>query len=44
MAGSAKANGREPESCLGRVFLFELGHSVMDAIAQHTQARLMLEL
>ncbi len=25
-AGSLKANGREPKSCLGRVFNFKLGH------------------
>ena len=34
-AGSAKANGREPKSCLGRVFNFKLGHFVLYAIAWH---------
>ncbi len=33
--GSAKANGREPKSCLGRVFNFKLGHFVFYAIAWH---------
>jgi len=32
-AGSAKANGREPKSCLGRVFNFKVGHFVMHALA-----------
>jgi hypothetical protein len=32
---SAKANGREPKSCLGRVFNFNLGHFVLHAIAWH---------
>ena len=36
-AGSAKANGREPKSCLARVFNFKLGHFVMYAIAWHIQ-------
>ena len=36
-AGSAKVNGREPKSCLGRVFNFKLGHFVMYAIAWHMQ-------
>jgi hypothetical protein len=31
--GSAKANGREPKGCFGRVFNFKLGHFVMYAIA-----------
>jgi len=35
--GSEKANGREPKSCLGRVFNFKLGHFVLYAIAQHIQ-------
>jgi len=35
--GSAEANGREPKSCLGRVFNFKLGHFVMHAIAWHIQ-------
>ncbi len=34
---SAKANGREPKSCLGRIFNFKLGHFVMYAIAWHIQ-------
>jgi hypothetical protein len=42
--GSAKANGREPKMCMGRVFNFKLGSFVMYAIARHTQARLSLEL
>jgi len=29
MVGSAKANGREPKSCLGRVFNSKLGHTAM---------------
>ncbi len=33
--GSVKANGREPKSCLGRIFNFKLGHFVMYAIAWH---------
>jgi hypothetical protein len=37
LAGSAKANGREPKSCLGRVFNFESGHFAMYAIAWHIQ-------
>jgi hypothetical protein len=37
LAGSAKANGREPKSCLGRVFNFKLGHFVLYAITQHIQ-------
>jgi hypothetical protein len=32
-AGSVKANGREPISCLGRVFIFKLGCFVMCTIA-----------
>jgi hypothetical protein len=43
-SGSAKANGREPKSCLGRVFNFKLGYSIMYAIAQHIQERPSLEL
>ncbi len=35
--GSAKANGREPKSCLGRVFNFKLGPFVMYVIAWHIQ-------
>ena len=31
--GSTKANGREPKSCLGRVFNFKLGCFVMCTIA-----------
>ncbi len=27
--GGAKANGREPESCLGRVFCFKFGFFVI---------------
>ncbi len=36
-AGSAKANGREPKSCLGQVFNFKLGHFVMYAMAWSIQ-------
>ncbi len=36
--GSAKANGREPKSCLGQVFNFKLDRFVMHAIARHAQA------
>jgi hypothetical protein len=42
--GSTKANGREPKSCLGRVFNFKLGCFVMCTIAWPIQARLSLEL
>jgi hypothetical protein len=35
--GSAKGNGREPKSCLGRVFNFKLGPFVMYAMAWHIQ-------
>jgi len=35
--GSTKANGREPKSCLGRVFNSKLGHFAMYAIAWHIQ-------
>ncbi len=45
MPGSAKANGREPKSCLGQVINFKLGrHSIMYAVGQHVQALLSLEL
>ncbi len=37
ITGSAKANGREPKSCLGWVFNFKLGHFAMYAIAHHIQ-------
>jgi len=40
-AGSAKANGIEPISCLGRVFNFRLGNSVMYAIAWHIQKHVL---
>ncbi len=43
-SGSTKAKWREPKSCLGRVFNFELGCFVMYAIARHIQARPSLEL
>ncbi len=33
--GRAKANGREPNSCLGLVFNFKFGRYVMYAIALH---------
>ncbi len=36
---SAKANGREHKSCLGRVFNFKLGCFVMCTIGWHIQAR-----
>ncbi len=35
--GSGKANGREPKSCLGRVFNFKLGHFFKYAISWHIQ-------
>ncbi len=35
---SAKANGREPKSCLGQVFSLKLDHFVMHTIARHAQA------
>ena len=35
--GSAKANGREPKSCLGQVFNFKLGHFVMYAMVLYIQ-------
>jgi hypothetical protein len=44
MARSAKANGREPKSYLGRVVNFKLSCFVMYAIAWHIQARPSLEL
>jgi hypothetical protein len=34
--GSPQANGREPRSCLGRVFNFKLGCLVMYSIYQHS--------
>ncbi len=42
--GSAKANGGESKSCLGRVFNFKLDWFVMYAIEQHIQAHPSLEL
>ncbi len=44
MAGSVKANGSEPKSCLGRVFNFKLDCFVMYAIERHIQAHPSLEL
>ena len=44
MAGSTKANRREPKSCFGRVFNFKLGYFVMCTIARPIQARPSLEL
>jgi hypothetical protein len=44
VSGSAKANGREPKSCLGWVFNFKLGYFVMHAITRHIQACPILEL
>jgi hypothetical protein len=41
---SAKANGRDPISCLGRVFNFKLDCFVMCAIERHIQAHPSLEL
>jgi hypothetical protein len=41
--GSAKANGREPKSCLGRVFNFKLGCFVICTIAWPIQAPPSLE-
>jgi hypothetical protein len=41
---SAKANGREPKSCLGRAFNFKLARFVMHRIPRHIQARPSLEL
>ncbi len=43
-SGSAKANGREPKSCLCQVFNFKLGCFVMYATARHIQPRPSLEL
>ncbi len=42
--GRAKANGREPKSCLGQIFNFKLGHFVIHAIARHVQACPSLQL
>ncbi len=42
--GSSKAHGREPKSCLGRVFNIKLGHFAVYALAQHIQVRPSLEL
>ncbi len=42
--GSAKANGREPISCLGWVFSFKKGYFVICAIEQHLQAHHSLKL
>jgi hypothetical protein len=42
--GSKKANGREPESCLGQGFNFKLDHFVMHAIARYMQACPSLQL
>ncbi len=36
-SGSAKANRREPKSCLGRVFNFKLDHFVMYAMVGYIQ-------
>jgi hypothetical protein len=41
--GSAKANGREPKSCSGRIFNFKLGCFVMCTIARPIQVQLSLE-
>jgi hypothetical protein len=41
-AGSTKANGKEPKSCLGQVFNFKLGCFVMCTIASPIQAQLSL--
>ncbi len=43
-SGNAKAKWREPKSCLGRVFNFELGCFVVYPIARHIQAPLSLDL
>jgi hypothetical protein len=43
-SGRAKANGREPKSCLGRVFNFKLGCFDMWSIAWYRQGRPDLEL
>ncbi len=40
-SGSAKANGRETKSCLGRVFDFKLGHFVMYATARLIQKHIL---
>jgi hypothetical protein len=39
IAGSAKANGRESRSSLGRVINFKLGRFVTYAIVRHIQTR-----
>jgi hypothetical protein len=36
LAESAKANGREPKSCLGQVLKFKLGCFIMYAMEQRT--------
>ncbi len=41
--GSAKANGREPKNCLGRIFNFNLGCFVMRTIAWPIQVQPSLE-
>jgi hypothetical protein len=43
-AGSVKVNGREPKSCLARVFNFKLGCFVMCTIARPIHAWPSLEL
>ncbi len=44
MYRSIKSNGREPKSCLGRVFNFKLGRFAMLAVAWRMQAHPCLEL
>ncbi len=41
---SAEANGKEPESCLDKVFNFKLGCFDISVVAWHTQERPRLEL
>ncbi len=36
--GSTKANGREPKSCLGRVFIFKLGCFASIAMEAHSMS------
>ncbi len=43
VAGSMKANGREPKSCLDQVFNFKIGCFVVCTIAWPIQARPSLE-
>jgi hypothetical protein len=44
VTGSAKSNGREPKSCLARVFNFKLGRFVMSAMARYRRTHPHLKL